>query len=152
MSILRYYKRRQSTTVVLHPSHLNLSPLRELFLITPQSDDIFLKLFSLPDFRLQFYLLFLCQMYPLDLLLPGTTDSYFRGHSTGNPNWMKPEDIASARERTAVAELANSGKRVNLRWKGGNSLLPSHGLVRFDVHFAGIRPEDCRLHVVYIGE
>jgi len=54
-------------------------------------------------------------------LSPGTTDSHFRGHPTGNPDWMKPEDIASAalfiaaqRERTAVAELAIS--MVNEPW------------------------------------
>lgn len=54
-------------------------------------------------------------------LSPGTTDSHFRGHPTGNPDWMKPEDIASAalfiatqRDRTAVAELAIS--MVNEQW------------------------------------
>lgn len=54
-------------------------------------------------------------------LSPGTTDSHFRGHPTGNPDWMKPEDIASAalfiaaqRDRTAVAELAIS--MVNEPW------------------------------------
>ena len=54
-------------------------------------------------------------------LSPGTTDSHFRGHPTGNPDWMKPEDIASAalfiatqRDRTAVAELAFS--MVNEQW------------------------------------
>jgi 3-oxoacyl-[acyl-carrier protein] reductase len=54
-------------------------------------------------------------------LSPGTTDSHFRGHPTGNPDWMKPEDIASAalfiaaqRDRTAVAELAVS--MVNEPW------------------------------------
>jgi len=54
-------------------------------------------------------------------LSPGTTDSHFRGHPTGNPDWMKPEDVASAalfiasqRDRTAVAELAFS--MVNEPW------------------------------------
>lgn len=54
-------------------------------------------------------------------LSPGTTDSHFRGHPTGNPDWMTPEDIASAvlfiatqRDRTAVAELALS--MVNEIW------------------------------------
>ncbi len=54
-------------------------------------------------------------------LSPGTTDSHFRGHPTGNPDWMTPEDIASAalfiasqRDRTAVAELAIS--MVNEIW------------------------------------
>lgn len=54
-------------------------------------------------------------------LSPGTTDSHFRGHPTGNPDWMKPDDIASAalfiasqRDRAAVAELAIS--MVNERW------------------------------------
>jgi len=54
-------------------------------------------------------------------LSPGTTDSHFRGRPTGNPDWMKPEDIASAalfiatqRDRAAVAELAIS--MVNEPW------------------------------------
>jgi NAD(P)-dependent dehydrogenase (short-subunit alcohol dehydrogenase family) len=29
-------------------------------------------------------------------LSPGTTDSHFRGQPTGNPGWMKPEDVAAA--------------------------------------------------------
>ncbi|MFC1714558.1 SDR family NAD(P)-dependent oxidoreductase [Candidatus Poribacteria bacterium] len=54
-------------------------------------------------------------------LSPGTTDSHFRGHPTGNTDWMKPDDIAAAalfiasqRDRTAVAELAIS--MVNEAW------------------------------------
>ena len=54
-------------------------------------------------------------------LSPGTTDSHFRGHPTGNADCMKPEDIASAalfiaaqRENIAVAELALS--MVNETW------------------------------------
>jgi len=54
-------------------------------------------------------------------LSPGTTDSHFRGHPTGNPDWMQPEDVASAalfiaaqRERVAVAEVAMS--MVNEGW------------------------------------
>ncbi len=46
-------------------------------------------------------------------LNPGTTDSYFRGAPTGNPNWMVPQDVANAalyvatqREHVAVAEVA----------------------------------------------
>lgn len=46
-------------------------------------------------------------------LCPGTTDSHFRGHPTGNPNWMAPQDVANAalyvaaqRDRVAVAEVA----------------------------------------------
>ena len=48
-------------------------------------------------------------------LSPGTTDSHFRGHPTGNPNWMKAEDIAAAalyiatqRDRVSIAELSLS--------------------------------------------
>jgi 3-oxoacyl-[acyl-carrier protein] reductase len=54
-------------------------------------------------------------------LSPGTTDSHFRGQPTGNPNWMKPSDVAAAalyiaaqRDQVAVAELAFS--MVNERW------------------------------------
>ena len=54
-------------------------------------------------------------------LSPGTTDSHFRGQPTGDPDWMKPSDVAAAalyiatqRDRVAVAELAFS--MVNERW------------------------------------
>jgi 3-oxoacyl-[acyl-carrier protein] reductase len=54
-------------------------------------------------------------------LSPGSTDSHFRGQPTGNPNGLKPSDVAQAalyiasqRERVAVAELAFS--MVNERW------------------------------------
>ena len=49
-----------------------------------------------------------------------------------------------------VALIAEDGLRIPVRWKGGDSLLPSHGLVRLEIQFAGIRPEDCRLHAVYV--
>jgi hypothetical protein len=38
-----------------------------------------------------------------------------------------------------------------LSWKGGERILPSHGPVRLDVRFEGHRPEDARLHAVYVG-
>jgi short-subunit dehydrogenase len=48
-------------------------------------------------------------------LSPGSTDSHFRGQPTGNPNWMKTEDVAAAalyvatqRDKVSVAELAFS--------------------------------------------
>jgi 3-oxoacyl-[acyl-carrier protein] reductase len=54
-------------------------------------------------------------------LSPGTTDSHFRGQPTGNPDWMKPEDIAAAalyiatqRDRVSIAELSLS--MVNEQW------------------------------------
>ena len=49
-----------------------------------------------------------------------------------------------------AAVITDDGLRTPVRWKGGGSLLPSHGLVRLDIRFAGIRPEDCRLHAVYV--
>ena len=48
--------------------------------------------------------------------------------------------------------IAEDGLRVPVHWKGGDSLLSSQGLIRLDVQFTGIRPEDCLLHAVYIGE
>ena len=54
-------------------------------------------------------------------LCPGTTDSHFRGQPTGNPDWMRPQDVASAalyvatqRERVAVHEIAVS--MINEGW------------------------------------
>ena len=49
-----------------------------------------------------------------------------------------------------AAVITEDGLRTPVRWKGGDSLLPYDGLVRFDIRFAGIRPEDCRLHAVYV--
>jgi hypothetical protein len=51
-----------------------------------------------------------------------------------------------------AAVIAEDGFHIPVRWKNGDSLLPSHGLIRINIHFAGIRPEDCRFHALYIGE
>ena len=51
-----------------------------------------------------------------------------------------------------VAVIAKSGLRIPVQWKGGDSLLPSQGLVRLDIQFTGIRPEDCQLFAMYVGE
>ena len=48
--------------------------------------------------------------------------------------------------------ISTSGLRKPVQWKGGDSLLLSQGLVRLDTNFTGIRPEDCQLHAVYVGE
>ena len=50
-----------------------------------------------------------------------------------------------------AAVISKSGLCMPVQWKAGDSLLPSQGLVRLDIQFAGVRPEDCRLHVVYVG-
>ena len=54
-------------------------------------------------------------------LCPGTTDSHFRGRPTGNPDWMTPDDVASAalyvatqRGRVSVHEIIFS--MVNEGW------------------------------------
>lgn len=47
--------------------------------------------------------------------------------------------------------VAEDGFRIPLQWKGSDSLSASLGTVRLDIRFEGIRPEDCRLHAVYIG-
>jgi len=51
-----------------------------------------------------------------------------------------------------AAIIAENDLRMPVQWKGGDSLLPSQGLVRLDIQFTGIRPEDCRLYAIYIGE
>ncbi len=50
-----------------------------------------------------------------------------------------------------AAVVSEDGLRIPAQWKGGDSLLPS-GLVRIDIQFTGIRPEDCRLHAVYVEQ
>ena len=47
--------------------------------------------------------------------------------------------------------MATDGFRSRVSWKGGNTL-PARRRVRLDVHFIGIRPEDGRLHAIYIGD
>jgi len=50
------------------------------------------------------------------------------------------------------AVLSEDGYRLPIRWPGGDSLLPPQGLVRFQVDFGGMRPEDGALHAIYVGE
>lgn len=47
--------------------------------------------------------------------------------------------------------VANDGLRVPVRWSAKDSLAPSNGVVRIQVRFEGIRPEDANLHAVYLG-
>ena len=53
---------------------------------------------------------------------------------------------------TDAAVVSEDGLRSPIRWKVDRSLRPSLGRVRLDVQFEGIRPEDCRLHAIYVGE
>ena len=47
--------------------------------------------------------------------------------------------------------LGKDGFRIPVRWRGGDALTASQGLVRVDVRFEGVRPEDARLYAVYVG-
>jgi hypothetical protein len=49
------------------------------------------------------------------------------------------------------AMVTQGGLRVPVRW-AGRSLAGALGRVRLHVHFEGVRPEDCRLHALYVGE
>ena len=51
----------------------------------------------------------------------------------------------------AAPVLDADGFRVPVRWQGGDSVAPAQGLVRIDVQFEGDRPEDCRLHAIYVS-
>jgi hypothetical protein len=51
----------------------------------------------------------------------------------------------------ASAVVDENGFRVPMRWSAGETL-PSDRRVRLDIQFAGIRPEDARLHAVYLGD
>ncbi len=51
-----------------------------------------------------------------------------------------------------AALLTEDGFRLPVRWGGGDQLAPAHGMVRLDIRFEGVRPEDCCLHAVYIAE
>jgi hypothetical protein len=50
-----------------------------------------------------------------------------------------------------AAVVAEDGFRIPVRWGGGDGLLPSSSLIRIAVRFVGIRPEDARLHAVYVA-
>ncbi len=47
--------------------------------------------------------------------------------------------------------IAKNGFREPTVWRGGDSIEPRHGTVRIHVRFEGIRPEDARLHAVYVA-
>jgi len=50
----------------------------------------------------------------------------------------------------ACFSLTPMGFWTPVRWKVEGSLLPFDNLVRLDIRFAGIRPEDCRLHAMSV--
>ena len=47
--------------------------------------------------------------------------------------------------------LGKDGFRIPVSWRGGDVLTASQGLVRVDVQFEGVRPEEARLYAVYVG-
>ena len=51
-----------------------------------------------------------------------------------------------------AAIVDTSGYQVPVRWRGNTTIPASLGRVRFDISFTGIRPEDARLHALYVGE
>ena len=51
----------------------------------------------------------------------------------------------------AAATVAENGLRVPVRWPGAATLPPGRRL-RLQVRFEGVRPEDARLHALYLGE
>jgi hypothetical protein len=50
------------------------------------------------------------------------------------------------------AVVAEDGLRVPVRWPSGAALRPDRERMRLGVRFEGVRPEDCRLHALYLGE
>jgi hypothetical protein len=51
----------------------------------------------------------------------------------------------------AAAILTKSGFRLPVRWPAGPGI-PAPDRVRLDIGFEGIRPEDAKLHAVYVGD
>jgi hypothetical protein len=50
-----------------------------------------------------------------------------------------------------AAVVGENGLRVPVRWPGASTLPPDRRL-RLQVRFCGVRPEDARLHALYLGE
>jgi hypothetical protein len=50
-----------------------------------------------------------------------------------------------------AAVIRQDGLRSPAKWKMGEVLTSGQGVVRFSVDFEGVRPEDCRLHAIYVG-
>ena len=48
-----------------------------------------------------------------------------------------------------AATIGENGFRVPVKWKGGGTL-PA-GMVRIEIFFDGVRPEDAALHAVYVA-
>lgn len=51
-----------------------------------------------------------------------------------------------------AAVIDSNGFRTPVRWKQTPALLRSHGRVRLDITFDGLRAEDGRLYAAYVGE
>jgi hypothetical protein len=51
-----------------------------------------------------------------------------------------------------AAVMTKSELRGALAWKGGNAIVPSQGRVHVEILFEGVRPEDAKLHAMYVGE
>jgi hypothetical protein len=49
------------------------------------------------------------------------------------------------------AVVRENGLAVRVEWPSAPAL-PASGRVRLDIHFEGVRPEDARLHTLYLGE
>ncbi len=61
---------------------------------------------------------------------------------------FRPLPRYSGRDAAVITE---DGLRVPVHWDGGDLLSPSHGLLRLALQFEGIRPEDGRVHAVYVS-
>jgi hypothetical protein len=55
------------------------------------------------------------------------------------------------RSGEGAAVVGENGLRVPVRWPGAAALSPERRL-RLQVRFHGVRPEDARLHALYLGE
>ena len=49
-----------------------------------------------------------------------------------------------------AAIVSESGLRVPVRWKSAPALKKSHGRVRLDIQFEGVRPEEAKLYAAYV--
>ncbi len=93
---------------------------------------------------------------PIQLLEGGAAQIYVNASGLGEYSQLRFELLDEGfrpipgYSGADAALMRADGFRSPLRWGAGEQWLPALGRVLLDVHFGGIRAEDCQLHAVYV--